>query len=183
MKFFVADHHFNHDGPRGIIYSCNRPYKNIWDMNVSMITKHNEIVSKGDVTYFLGDFAFTNKGNGHEIEDIIDKLNGTKILIMGNHDYKNLRKRHLEKFAKVAELDYIKIIDGNRKHKVMLCHYAMATWRASCHGSLHLHGHSHGNLKDDVRLRLDAGVDCHNFYPLSEREVIDIFDLRQTMEE
>jgi len=146
-------------------------------MNASIIEKHNEIISKGDVVYHLGDFALPNKGDGHEIEDILDKLNGTKILVMGNHDYRNLRKKHLAKFAKVVELDYIKLGNGY-KHRVMLCHYPMATWRASCHGSLHLHGHSHGNLKE-YGLRLDAGVDCHNFYPLSEREIVDILSVRQ----
>ena len=176
MKFFVADHHFNH---RSMIYECERPYKNVWNMNASIIKKWNEIVSKGDVVYHLGDFALPNKGDGHEIEDIIDKLNGNKILILGNHDYRNLRKKHLVKFAKVVELDYIKIVDGDRKHRVMLCHYPMATWRASCHGSLHLHGHSHGNLSP-FGFRLDVGVDCNNFYPLSEREIIDILSVRQT---
>jgi len=142
-----------------------------------MITRHNEIVTNGDVVYHLGDFALPNKGDGHEIDDIIDKLNGTKILILGNHDHRNLRKRHLAKFAKVVELDYIRLVNGYR-YRVMLCHYPMRTWRASCHGSWHIHGHSHGNLSP-FGLSLDAGVDCHNFYPLSEREIVSILSARQ----
>ena len=146
-------------------------------MNASIIEKWNEIVTKGDVVYHLGDFALPNRGDGHEIEDIINRLNGNIILIMGNHDYRNLRKRHLAKFAKVVELDYIKLGNGY-SHRVMLCHYSLRTWRASCHGSWHLHGHSHGNLSS-LGLSLDAGVDCHNFYPLSEREIVDILSSRQ----
>ncbi len=35
-----------------------------------------------------------------------------------------------------------------------------------------LHGHSHGSLKDDARvLRMDVGVDCCGYAPISLEEV------------
>jgi len=179
MKFFTADTHFNH---KSIIEACYRPFKNVWAMNSFMVEKWNEVVSKGDVVYHLGDFALPNKGDGHEIEDIIDKLAGTIILILGNHDERNLRKKHLEKFAKVVDLDYIKLVDNGNSYRAMLCHYPMKTWRASCHGSWHLHGHSHGNLPD-YGFAMDVGVDVHNFYPISEREIIDIMLERKERKE
>lgn len=46
-----------------------------------MVDKFNSVVSKDDTTLFLGDFAF--KGL-----DIAKRLNGYKILILGNHDRK-----------------------------------------------------------------------------------------------
>ena len=80
-KFFTSDTHFNH---KSIIQSCHREWKNVWAMNACMIERWNEVVKKGDIVYHLGDFALPNKGDGHDIEWIIDKLNGQIILIKGN---------------------------------------------------------------------------------------------------
>ena len=49
-----------------------------------MIERHNSVVSKDDVCYFLGDFCFTNAWR--DVEDILKQMNGTKHLVLGNHD-------------------------------------------------------------------------------------------------
>ena len=46
-----------------------------------MVKKFNSVVGEDDTTIFLGDFAFKNL-------DIAKRLNGYKILILGNHDRK-----------------------------------------------------------------------------------------------
>lgn len=163
MKFFSADQHFNH---KSIIEACERPFKNVWAMNAYMIDRWNDVVEKGDVVYHLGDFALPNKGDGNDVEDIVKQLNGQIHLIKGNHDDKNL-KLFKGLFIKIVSLEYIKLSTGQ---KVMLCHYPMLSWRASHHGSWHLHGHVHGRI-GMRRSCLDVGVDATNFIPLSEEEI------------
>ena len=163
MKWFLADTHFNHQSML-LEDVMNRPFKNIWEMNAFMIDAWNSDVNKGDVVYFLGDFALPPKGDGDDIAQIIDQLQGQIILIRGNHDH-NVRKLE-SKFAKVVDLDYIKGDGDDKKYRIMLCHYPMRTWRASVHGSWHLHGHSHGKL-EPIGKMLDVGVDAHKFCPLS----------------
>lgn len=81
MKYFViSDTHFNH---KNIIGYCNRPFKDVDDMNKTMIKLWNETVSNNDVVLHLGDVAF---GNKEEAKKILQQLNGRKVLIRGNHD-------------------------------------------------------------------------------------------------
>jgi len=58
---------------------------------------------------------------------------------------------------------------------IVLFHYSLREWNASHWGTYHLYGHSHGTLEDlSNSLSFDIGVDCHNFYPLSYKEVKSI---------
>ena len=80
--FITSDNHFNH---KNIIKYCDRPFDSVEEMNEAMIERWNETVSKDDVVLHLGDFC---KGNVWMIKQIRERLNGTIILIIGNHDYK-----------------------------------------------------------------------------------------------
>jgi calcineurin-like phosphoesterase family protein len=85
QKIYVtSDQHFNHFN---IIAMCNRPFKNAEEMNKEMIKRWNQLIDKDDTVFILGDFAF---GNKQIITDIVNKLNGFKHLILGNHDRHNL---------------------------------------------------------------------------------------------
>jgi calcineurin-like phosphoesterase family protein len=165
--FFTSDHHFGH---ANIIKFCNRPFENVDDMNQELIRRWNEKIGKDDEVYHLGDFGLTNKA---ALSTILDQLNGTIYLIVGNHEGAALENRH--KFKWIKEYFELKIADKdcpNGVQRIILFHYAMRVWRGDYHGTWHLYGHSHGNLpdKEDV-LAFDIGVDCHDFYPLSYEEV------------
>ena len=82
MEYVIADMHFNHNN---IIKYCNRPFENVQEMNEYIISKWNEDVSKNDIIYVLGDVGF---GSTENLGNIINRLNGNKILILGNHDRK-----------------------------------------------------------------------------------------------
>ena len=61
------------------------------------------------------------------------------------------------------------------KRRIVLCHYAFRVWNKSHRGAWHLYGHSHGSLPDDPNsLSFDAGVDCHEFTPISYERVKEI---------
>ena len=77
--FFCSDHHIGHE--KAIEYD-ERPFKNVSHMAQELIKRHNATVPKDGVCYFIGDIG--NKPA--EIKKVIDRMNGTKILILGNHD-------------------------------------------------------------------------------------------------
>lgn len=79
--FFTSDTHFFH---KNVIQYCGRPYCCQHSMNEALVRLWNEQVSKPNQRIFvLGDFAF---GNPKGIKRVLDRLNGYKILIKGNHD-------------------------------------------------------------------------------------------------
>jgi len=157
MKLYTADTHFNH---RGILEQYRKDkWSTVDEMNQGIIDSWNQVVSPGDIVYHLGDFAIGSKIDAWDIDFIITQLKGQIILIRGNHDDKNMKKFE-SWFAKVTYMDYIKD-DGD---KIMLCHYPLRSWRASIHGSFHLHGHSHGNLQPYGRM-MDVGMDVLGFHP------------------
>lgn len=150
---------------KNIIKYCNRPFNSIDEMNEALITNHNKKVPSNGITVHAGDFSF---GNAEDTATIIKQLNGKHIFIRGCHDYwLEVAAPHIQQF---------KI----KKTKVVVCHYPLAAWPASFHGSISLHGHSHGRMSP-VKNRLEIGVDTNNFAPLSENEVFEKVAIQNAM--
>ncbi|MGN0401517.1 MAG: metallophosphoesterase [Acetatifactor sp.] len=79
--FFIADPHF---GGESIIRYENRPFASAEEMDKVLVERWNAVVSKQDTVYVLGDFSmFMDDNKDYELLQV---LNGRKILIMGNHD-------------------------------------------------------------------------------------------------
>ena len=155
--WFTADHHAGH---AKIIEYCRRPFRDTHEMDEAMINNHNSVVQSDDFVYILGDVAFKNPAN------YIRRLNGHKFIIRGNHD------KYIEECKSlVGWIRYFQQITVEGQ-KIVLMHYAMRVWPSSHHGAYQLYGHSHGTLEDDPNaLSIDVGVDCHNFFPISFKQV------------
>ena len=80
--YFTSDTHFYHSN---IIGFCKRPFKNVEDMNETLIENWNRVVSQDDIVFHLGDFCM---GGSHEWTKILNRLNGKIYLTLGNHDLK-----------------------------------------------------------------------------------------------
>jgi len=80
IDWFTSDLHVFH---KNIIKYCNRPFKDIPDMHYVLIDNWNRVVQPKDRVLILGDFGFCGVASG---KAILDKLNGYKILVLGNHD-------------------------------------------------------------------------------------------------
>lgn len=171
--FFSSDHHFGH---ANVIKYADRPFKDVSEMDSQMIERHNSVVSKSDIVYFVGDFAFYS--DPEKIIKILNKMNGEKHFIAGNHDRGLFKDENIIKCFQTfsrAPIKEIYVPDASvrgGKQSITLCHYAMRVWNKSHHGAFHLYGHSHGSLPEDPNsLSFDIGVDAWNYYPVSYEEV------------
>lgn len=76
----ISDTHFNHEN---IIKYCNRPFSNAKEMDEAIVDNWNSVVKQGDKVYHLGDVFF---GDKDYFQRLWARLNGSKRLIVGNHD-------------------------------------------------------------------------------------------------
>jgi calcineurin-like phosphoesterase family protein len=138
-------------------------------MTEQLIARHNYLVSPEDTVFHLGDMFWESCGT--KAFDIVNRLNGNKYYISGNHERIFSKWPELRVFfhwtKQMAEVD----IPGYPK--IILCHYALRDWYRREKGSWHLYGHAHGTLREDDSLSFDVGVDSlHAYYaPISIEEV------------
>lgn len=151
MIFFWSDTHFNHEG---IIGLCKRPDRGWQDMNERLVERWNDTVGHTDTIYFLGDFGF-RRATGDPLDSIFARLRGHKHLVKGNHDEQNKEVLKLP-WESVSDLATIRYKGG----KAIACHYPLESWKGMAKGYFHVHGHSHGNMREMNR-RFDVGVDSH----------------------
>ncbi len=80
MIYTIGDTHFNH---HNIIEYCERPFHNEYQMNEALISNWNAVITNHDTVIHVGDFKFKIQNTDDEI---MQRLNGYKVLVMGNHD-------------------------------------------------------------------------------------------------
>ena len=144
MNFFIADEHYYHDNIlmwRDI--KAKRDFPTLNDMHKRIIARHNEVVGKEDTTYHLGDFSFSK--HAPDMRSLLDKLNGSHILILGNHDL-------------FKPFDYVEVGFQSVHTSLMLEDYLLIHDPAVAGVMKHLkviHGHTHG-----LGLRLAENTYC-----------------------
>ena len=116
MRYYIADLHFGHE--RLNQYMDQRGFENAEAMNEYMISRWNSRVKRGDDVIILGDFCLAKKPD--EVHELLDKLNGNKYLIVGNHD-KYVESRLFDKSRFGWIKPYMEMSDNKRK--VILSHY------------------------------------------------------------
>jgi calcineurin-like phosphoesterase family protein len=117
-------------------------------MTEKLIAEWNEKVRPCDVVFHLGDFSF---GKWALTEAVLNRLNGTIIWVLGNHD-KVIRDNITENV-----FDYLEVMVNGTK--VVMSHYPMTAWNQQGRGSVMLHGHCHGHFQGQGRIQ-DAGYDA-----------------------
>ena len=89
MDFFTSDLHL---GLKNIIIFCNRPFKNVHDMNRSLVKNWNSVVTNNDTVYVLGDVFVCNPSTAEKyIKKLMDRktnvyLNAQKAVELGIAD-------------------------------------------------------------------------------------------------
>ena len=127
---------------------------------------------KDDTVYILGDIC--HHMAVEEANRWITRMNGKKVLLIGNHD------KQYDPALFVEIRDFMTVSLNGIYFALM--HYPMLSWPKKNSGSIHIHGHIHSdesyNLKnrEDGILRYDAGVDANQFLPVSVQQVIRFFE-------
>lgn len=165
--WFTADLHFLH--PK-IVNICDRPIT-VEKHDEWLLERINSKVSKHDTLYILGDVSMASK---EKTEKILHRINGNKVLIPGNHDDNILTS------TLFGEIKLIKDFTFNSESypniHIVLCHYPIASWNRKVHNAYHCHGHCHGRLDNSLEpFRVDVGVDCNNYFPISLKELLEKF--------
>jgi calcineurin-like phosphoesterase family protein len=166
--FFTSDTHYFH---KNIIKYSNRPFKHVDEMNETLITNWNSVVSDKDIIYHLGDFGFAPESS---LANVSRRLNGEKHIILGNHDdiQKLKQSGHWRSISYYKELRVPDPDTKTGRQSIVLCHYSFRVWNKSHHGAWNLYGHSHGTLYNDPNmLSMDVGVDPCNYIPISYEQV------------
>lgn len=178
MVYFIADTHFYH---KNIIEYCNRPFKDILDMNETLIRNWNETVKETDIIYHLGDVALCSN---ELIEPIIKSLNGKKILIRGNHDTKSVVT--FEKMGLTVLRNAPIVID---KYKIILSHVPLPDTMIP-NEYINIHGHIHNKPLNESKHKggrveypeelykpenhFCVSVDVINFTPISLKKILSL---------
>lgn len=177
----TSDTHWWHTNILGFP-SCDKFRKNLYGpkedsasvvkMNDDMVKTWNKHVKPDDVVAHLGDFVIAyGKQVEPKVRDILSRINGTIILVGGNHDNHQTKRIFREFGHEVVDYKEIEFSTGKEKVKVCMSHYPFASWNKAHHGSVMLHGHSHGSYEAPGGRILDVGWDVHG-RPLTMREAV-----------
>jgi calcineurin-like phosphoesterase family protein len=168
-EYFTADPHLGHPE---IIEHCRRPFKNEQRMTRETTKRYNSVVGHDDTCYIVGDLALAGPTRYHFVVNILEKLNGTKILILGNHD----EIRPLRYVDAGFQSVHTSLILERNGYKLVLAHdpsiwNVVSNWKPL---PIFIHGHIHNVWKSVVDKRMvNVGVDQWDFYPVSLEQILD----------
>lgn len=146
------------------------------EMNEVIITNWNNVVNSHDVVYHLGDFSFAPP---EESLRLLRQLNGSIILVAGNHDRPAMLKKlapHLKEMHLTGTKKKV-----NKTH-LFLTHYGLDVPR----NMFSIHGHIHEKLYEETN-KINVGVDSPLLShlplgePLSEEELWSMIEERKKL--
>lgn len=152
--YFAADLHLFH---KNIIQLENRPFNCLEEMHECIINNWNKKISKLDKALILGDLTF---GNQKDSLKVIERLNGNKYLIKGNHDkkpnnwYRDIGINNVSEFPILLNNYFI------ASHEPML--YIKYPF-------INIHGHVHNspNFNTFTKSSICVSIDRWNLGPVS----------------
>jgi len=165
LKAFYSDPHFGH---KNILKYCNRPFKSIKEMDDTLIENYNKTITPHDTVLWLGDCFF---GSLSYMQDILQRLNGQKYLVLGGHDGS---KTKMCKAGFSVVTDYCYLIVA--KHLCLATHRPFHEKNKECVGAkltkgmINIHGHTHDVVKKQG-LSIHVGVDAWDYYPALIKEI------------
>lgn len=177
--YFSSDLHLNHD--REFIYAP-RGFKNIYEMNDTIVNNFCKTVGWDDHLFLLGDLML---GDNSAIS-MLNQIPGHKHIIIGNHDTNN-RIALYEEMYDTEVLGYADVL----KHEGLtfyLSHYPTLTSNLEADARLYKHvtnlyGHTHQttNFYNGMPYMYHVGVDSHNCMPVSIDKIIE--DIQKEIKE
>jgi len=131
---FIGCLHLGHEG-----MARHRGFVDSWAHDDYLIEQWNSVVGKKDIVYILGDVTMASKKWYFKL----DQLNGTKHVVLGNHD----RRQDVPELLK-----YVDTVGGCIDwHGYMLTHAPVHPNEVTFHkGNIHAHIHHVNKLEEFV---------------------------------
>lgn len=165
--WFISDTHFGHSNMLKFIDSNGekiRKFSSVEEMDELMITNWNERIKPGDKVYHLGDVAM----GGPAISRIMNKLHGSKRLILGNHDI--VKGDLVNYFHKITIWRVFREFDFTLSHIPLREDNLITTFN--------IHGHIHQNPSPSLR-HMNICVEQTNYKPLHLDEILQELSKRK----
>lgn len=169
---FIADTHFSHPlliskdrkSKDGTALPQLREFDSMPAHDEAMVESWNDCVRPTDTIYHLGDFGWW-RAPLEDLERVFKRLNGRKILVVGNHDSVEVQRFGWEQV--IHGVVHWTDSDGQ---KIIGSHHPSREWDGWHSGALHFHGHTHNTLPSSRR-SMDIGVDHMGRWPLNATEI------------
>ncbi len=143
MRYYISDCHFFHQRLNDSM--DKRGFQDVDEMTEYMIEQWNSKVKRNDEVVILGDFSW---GRAVQTAEVLERLNGKKFLITGNHDH-FLKEKNFDASKYFGWVEPYKELSDNRR-RVILSHYPIVCYnhqyRKNEEGqpiTYMLHGHIH----------------------------------------
>ena len=155
--FITSDTHFHH---ANIIRYCGRPFADADEMDEKLIENWNNIVKPQDKIYHLGDVYFHSKTKNTE-HSVLQRLNGIKVLIVGNHD--DIKDPLLHKyFSQIYMWHHLK------KHNMIFSHVPLHPLSIPLRDeTTNVHGHIHEKQSPTDAKYFNICVEHTNYAPVA----------------
>ena len=164
--FFTSDTHFSQE--RTLNYS-RRPFVNIFEMDLEMISNWNKTVTMNDVVYHAGDF-----GDISTMKNILSDLNYRQLIwVMGNYD--RAIEKDINKIVSELKNRHIDVVSkATFEHNKKTYHVVHEPDEGKTHprypDSVVLYGHIHGRAFAKKN-GFDLAADYHRYTPISMEQV------------
>lgn len=157
---FISDPHFGHKN-----MAIKRGFKDQYEHDEYIIKEWNKIINKKDTTWILGDI--TMEKNNYSI---LERLNGYKRIVLGNHDMGNHTKHMLKYVNSIHGMVKLK----NKKYgNIFLTHCPIHPVELDYRVKYNIHGHVHENSLKDNRY-INVCMEVVNYIPKTLEQLIKI---------
>jgi calcineurin-like phosphoesterase family protein len=145
--FVISDLHFGHRN-----MAIKRGFVDEAEHDEFIINNWNKVISKKDTVWILGDITMEKTSPYH----LLDRLNGYKKVVLGNHDM----PPHVPELLK-----HVNSVCGMIKYKgYILSHCPIHPYEVNRFKG-NIHGHVHENTLDDPRYK-NVSCEAVNYTPI-----------------
>lgn len=169
-NWITSDTHFGHENI--LSFTDNglpvRSFTSVEEMDETIIQNWNKVVKPNDIVYHLGDVVL-GTGRNAEYMSILDRCNGVKELVKGNHDLLD-DCFYTPYFRKIHAM-----IIMQKKWKIIMTHIPV---HIDCMDRfrINLYGHLHQRKIDDKRY-----VNCCVDFPGNDYTPLNLEAIRDKM--
>lgn len=155
-QYVIADLHFSH-----LNMALKRGFSSMEEHDQHIVDRWNSVVRKKDTVWILGDITMEKTSPYH----LLDKLNGYKKVVLGNHDNGN----HIPELLK-----HVNSVCGMVKHKGFLLTHCPVHESQLERYDANIHGHVHENSLEDYRY-INVSAEVLDYTPVEIDALKEVF--------